>query len=96
MDGTSTDSLLAAVTQKAAQSLKWVPTTATEVVEHDEGRGFDGPGKSGGFINTAAAELGYWTRVGYASATPPHPTLQRAEALMRAHPDAVVVRIDSG
>jgi hypothetical protein len=95
-DGTSTASLLAAVTNRAGKSLKWRPTTATEVVEQDEGRGYDGPGKAGGFINTAAAELAYWTRVGYASSTPPHPTLQRAQALMRAHPDAIVVRIDNG
>ena len=92
--GSSTASLLSAVTQRAAHSLRWVPTSVPGVVEQDEGRGYDGPGKTGGFINTANDELHYWARVGYAAESPPNPTLQKAEALMRDHPDAVVVRID--
>lgn len=92
--GSSTASLLAAVTRRTAESLHWVPTRAPEVVEPDEGRGYDGPGKSGGYVNTADEELHFWERVGYASGSPPNATLQRAERLMRAHPDAVVVCID--
>jgi hypothetical protein len=92
--GTSTSALLAAVTRKAEKALHWAPTHAPEVVENDEGHGFDGPGKTGGYINTAVAELHYWTRVGYASGSPPNKTLRRVEDLMRAHPDAIVVRID--
>lgn len=94
-NGISTASLLAAVTQRATDSLKWTPTKAPEVVEPDEGHGYDGPGKSGGYINTATEELHYWDRVGYATGSPPNPTLKRAEELMRAHPDAVVVSIAS-
>jgi hypothetical protein len=83
------------VTQRVAHSLRWVPTRALEVVELQQGRGYDGPGKAGGLINTAVEELHYWARVGYGSESPPNSTLQRAEALMRAHPDAVVARIDA-
>ena len=92
--GSSTSSLLSAVTRRATRSLRWVPTRATQVVETDEGKGYDGPGKTGGFINTADQELHYWIRVGYTAESPPHAVLTKAEALMRAHPDAVVVRID--
>jgi hypothetical protein len=91
---TSTTALLEAVTERATHSLRWTPTSAPEVVEPDEGRGYDGPGKTGGYINTASEELHYWDRTGYATASPPNPTLQQAQDLMRAHPDAVVVRID--
>ncbi len=92
--GSSTESLMAAVTRRAAHSLRWVPTRAPQVVEPDEGRGYDGPGKTGGYINTADEELRYWERVGYGSESPPNATLQQAERLMRAHPDAIVVRVD--
>lgn len=92
---TTTVALLAAATRRAKKALGRTPTLATEVVEYDEGRGYDGPGKTGGFINSADHELHYWNRVGYASSIPPNP-LQRAEVLMRAHPDAVVIRIDRG
>jgi hypothetical protein len=94
--GTSTEALLAVATRRAESALAWAPTRATEVVERDEGHGYDGPGKTGGFINTAEQELHYWTRVGYASVVPANATLERAEALMKAHPDAVVIRISGG
>jgi hypothetical protein len=94
-EGRSTPSLLTVVRRRAADLLQWVPTHTPQVVEPDEGKGYDGPGKTGGFINTADQELHYWIRVGYVDEKPPNPTVQRAEALMRAYPDAVVVRIDS-
>jgi hypothetical protein len=94
--GTSTAALLDAVTRRTARSLGWVPTAAPEVVEMDEGHGYDGPGKTGGYIDTAAAELRFWARVGYLSASPPNVTETRAADLMRAHPDAVVVLIETG
>lgn len=93
--GTSTATLLTAVTQRASHSLRWTPTSARDVVEPQEGRGYDGPGKTGGFINTATDELHYWLRTGYAVGSPANPTLRQAQQLMRAHPDAVVVRIDA-
>jgi hypothetical protein len=94
--GTSTNALLAAATQRAEKKLGWTPTLAPEVVEYDEGHEYNGPGKTGGFINTADQELHYWNRVGYASSTPPNTTLARAKALMKARPDAVIIRIDGG
>lgn len=94
--GTSTAALLAAATGRAEKALGWTPTRATEVVEYDEGHGYDGPGTTGGYINTADRELHFWNRVGYATSIPPNATLVRAEALMKAHPDAVVISIDEG
>lgn len=92
--GASTADILAAATARAERELRWRPTAATGVVEPDEGRGFDGPAASGGFINVASRELHYWARVGYARSDRTNTVLDAAQAVMRRLPAAVVLRID--
>jgi hypothetical protein len=94
--GTTTASLLSAVTTHAVDVLHWKPTSAPEVVESDEGQGYDGPGNTGGFINLASTESRYWARSGYTLGTPANPVVEHVQGLMHSHPNAVVVLIDSG
>ena len=94
----STSKLVAAATDRLRSSLHWRPTRYPEVVEYDEGAGFDGPGRHspGGMINTVARELHYWNRVGYTAGTPAPTTLLDIQRAMQATPNGVIVTISGG
>jgi hypothetical protein len=89
--------LVTTSSQRAIRELKWKPTRYPEVVDADEGTGYDGSSsRSGGWVNTVEQELHYWNRVGYGVADPPNKVLTAVEAAMRSTPDGVFVRIVKG
>jgi hypothetical protein len=93
----TTDGVLTAATVRATEKLGWKPTQHPEVVEADQGTGFDGDTSStGGFINTTKQELHFWNRVGFTDSIPPDKTELAVAAAMRAAPSGVIVRIITG
>lgn len=96
--GISTNELVGTATDRMQKVLGWKPTRYPEVVEYDEGAGFDGPKKHspGGMINTVSEELHYWSRVGYTTGSPPPTTLLDVARAMRAATGGVIVTISGG
>jgi hypothetical protein len=96
--GISTNQLIASASRRMHKALGWTPTRYRQVVEYDEGAGFDGPRKHspGGMINTVTEELHYWQRVGYTTGTPAPKTLLDIQHAMRATVSGVIVLISGG
>lgn len=96
--GVSTNQLLADAGTRMRRALGWKPTRYPQVMEYDEGTGFDGPRKHspGGTINTVSAQLHYWQRVGYTAGRPAPKTLLEIQDAMRSTAGGVIVSISSG